>query len=238
MYKLFSNISANVNKVTKVGYGFRQLTPTEYTSYCQGTTAKSLSTVPVLDASYDFKSLLSNQVSVLAFGSGCYYIDESSMAYSSWGIEVLDDSNTTHIHCVSSHLTEFAGGLVVLPPSIDFDNVWANADFTKNMTIYLTVIIISALYILLILVCRYMDWQDNKRRCVYLLDDNYPMDTYFYELLVFTGGRRDAGTLSRVSFIMGGEDGETTTRKLKPRDAKTKTLQRGSVDSFVMSTSE
>jgi len=95
-------------------------------------------------------------------------------------------------------LTEFAGGMVVLPSSINFNNVWANASFTQNMTIYLTVIIVCSLYILMFVWCRYTDICDNRKRMVYLLKDNSPLEKYFYELIVFTGGRKDAGTTSKV----------------------------------------
>lgn len=236
-YKMFSNMSANTNSDTLVGYGFRQLTAQEFTSYCSSSpsTPISLTQAPILDSSYDFTSLMSSPVAKLIYGAGCYYLDESSMSYSSWGVEVLSDSNTTHTHCVSYHLTEFAGGFVVLPDTIDFDNVWANASFTQNLTIYLTVIIVSCLYLILLVWCRYMDWKDGRKRAVFFLEDNSPYELYFYELIVFTGTRKNAATDSRVSFILAGSDGETGTRRLKPKDCKHKVLQRGSVNSFLMS---
>lgn len=153
----------------------------------------------VLPNSFDFSTLFTASVSQRVFGAGCYYLDESTAEWSSSGAEVLADTNTTHTHCVSKHLTQFAGGLVILPASIDFDNVWANASFTKNLTIYLTVIIISSLYLILLLLCRYQDWKDDNKRSVFILADNGPFDQYFYELIVFTGGRKNAGTHSNVS---------------------------------------
>lgn len=88
---------------------------------------------------------------------------------------------------------------MVLPDSIDFNNVWSKAgSFTANLTIYLTVIIVCSLYILLFVWCRWMDWRDGKKRSIFLLADNSPVDEYFYELIVFTGTRKDAGTKSRV----------------------------------------
>ena len=49
------------------------------------------------------------------YASGCYYMDTKTNKWSSYGVEILSDSNLTHSHCVSSHLTTFAGGFIVLP---------------------------------------------------------------------------------------------------------------------------
>jgi hypothetical protein len=43
-------------------------------------------------------------------------------------------------------LTTFAGGWIVLPAPINWNYVFANLDFAKNKTIYLTIIIIAVLY--------------------------------------------------------------------------------------------
>lgn len=228
-----------MNKVNKVGLGFRQLVDQEFSQYCSSYSENqpiTLSTALLLPSSIqNLTSVVSSPVSILVFASGCYFVDESIIEYSSWGVEILSDSNLTHSHCVSSHLTEFAGGLVVVPSTIDFNNVWANAgSFTRNMTIYLTVIIICSLYILLFVVCRYADWTDSKKRRIYFLQDNNMFDSYCYEIIVFTGNRRDAGTESNVYFIVAGSEGETSVRAMKPKSCKDQVLKRGSVNSFIM----
>lgn len=229
-------MSANVDSDDRVGYGFRELNSDEYQTYCVNNTSSESTDPPVLADSTNFTSLLSQTIWKRVYATGCYYINDTSLSYSSYGLEVLSDSNSTSTHCVSSHLTEFAGGMVVLPNSIDFENVWANASFTKNMTIYLTVIIICSLYILLFIVCRYKDWRDETKREIYLLNDNNPWDQYFYELIVFTGGRPNANTNSNVSFILVGDVSDTLNRQLLPKNAPKhhKILQRSSVDSFIM----
>jgi len=52
-----------------------------------------------------------------------------SFYWSSFGVEILEESNSTHTVCLANHLTDFAGGWVVLPPKIDFAYVWENASF-------------------------------------------------------------------------------------------------------------
>jgi polycystin 1L2 len=55
---------------------------------------------------------------------------------------------------------------------------------------------------------------------------------YLYQILVFTGIRRNSGANARVNFILEGDEGETDVRALL--DSNRKILQRGSIDSFLM----
>ena len=76
-----------------------------------------------------------------------------------------------------------------MPPTINFDYVWANADFMRNPTIYATVIVCVCLFILLAVFARIMDIRDNNRLGLNLLPDNEPNNSYCYEIIVFTGNR-------------------------------------------------
>ena len=105
-------------------------------------------------------------------------------------------TNHDETECYSTHLTTFAGGFIVLPSPINWNYVFANAQFNKNKTIYLTVICISILYLLLIVYSRHKDKKDVEKLGVTSLCDNYGEDAYCYELIVFTGHRKDAGTKS------------------------------------------
>ena len=145
-----------------------------------------------------------------------------------------------------------ASSLVFLPKSIDWQYVFANADFMKNKTIYLTVISVSIIYILLMIFARYKDRKDLEKLGVTPLSDNHPDDQYFYQILVFTGQRKDAGTNSKVNisflseknnfrirgfsskvhFVIGGNDDQTAIRTFS--DPHRKIFQRGGIDSFIM----
>ena len=133
-----------------------------------------------------------------AYTSGCYYYDVNTGKWQSDGMEIYEDSDLTKTHCSSNHLTAFAGGLVVLPQTINFQHVFANASFTKNPFIYLTVIVVTCVYILFALWAKFMDIKDRKRSNIVFLKDNHPLDDYFYELIVFTGNRSESGTRSKV----------------------------------------
>ena len=137
------------------------------------------------------------------FASGCYYMDTATNDWSSYGMEILEDSNLTHTHCISSHLTTFAGGFIVLPNAIDFNNVWANASFLQNPIIYSTVIALVCLYILLGVWARWMDMKDEKKCGITLLgnleEHKKKENKYIYEIISFTGNRLNAGTKSKVN---------------------------------------
>ena len=45
--------------------------------------------------------------------------------------------------------------------------------------------------------------------------DNILTDTCFYEITVFTGLRRGAGTRSNISFVLAGDNTDTGVRQLK-----------------------
>ena len=132
--------------------------------------------------------------------SGCYFMNVSSSYWSSYGMEILADTNITHTHCQSSHLTTFAGGLIVLPNAINFNYVWSHASFLQNPVIYSTVIALICLYILLGIWSRRMDSKDSKKEGITLIGDvdDKSKNKYIYEIVVFTGARFNAGTSSKV----------------------------------------
>jgi len=147
------------------------------------------------------------------FSAGCYYLDTHTNMWSSYGMEILSDTNLTHTHCQSNHLTTFAGGFLVLPPSIDFNYVWANASFLQNPVIYSTVIALICLYILLGIWSRWMDSKDDQKQgftVIFTENSEFCLDErakngskyYAYEMIVYTGSRPNAGTKSNVSFIL------------------------------------
>ena len=135
--------------------------------------------------------------------SGCYYTNETSYAWSSYGMEIMSDSNITHTHCQSNHLTTFAGGFIVLPPAINFNYVWANASFVQNPVIYSTAIALVCFYILLGVWSRWMDVKDGRKVGFSILGDfKKEENKYLYEIIVFTGSRPNAGTKSNVNFYI------------------------------------
>ena len=114
-------------------------------------------------------------------------------------------TNHNQTQCFSTHLTIFAGGFAILPLPVNWSYDFANADFMKNKTIYLTVICVSVIYILLMIYARFKDKKDIAKLGVTPLPDNHKSDQYFYQIIVFTGQRKDAGTKSNVRLKNGKE---------------------------------
>ncbi|CAF1285557.1 unnamed protein product [Rotaria sordida] len=141
-------------------------------------------------------------------------------------------TNHFEIQCFFNHLSTFAGGLLILPEPINWNYVFANADFMKNKTIYLTIILITVFYIILIIYARRSDQKDVEKLAVTYLNDNNPSYKYFYQIIFFTGARIDAGTNSKVQFNLVGADGEICARTLF--DPNRKILQRDFIDSFIV----
>ena len=221
-FSLFVSQSEMASYQGYVGFALRQLTQNEIIQYCSSSSSTSTSSSSIsssstistpLSAKMNAKSppvavisdIISNPYKInlflRAYSSACYYYDQSTTRWSSHGLYLVESgTNESSVHCQSTHLTDFAGGFVVLPAAIDFDYVFANASFNRNLTIYITVIVIVCLYILASLVCFYFDKRDKKRVNFVYLKDNKKLDEYYYEIIVFTGSRLNAGTNSQVYF--------------------------------------
>ena len=193
------------------------------------------------DSSYKSTSYKTN-FWIRVFTAGCYYLNEQTNYWSSYGMEILPDTNITHTHCQSNHLTQFAGGFLVLPNEIKFDQVWANASFLQNPIIYATCIALVSLYVLIAIWARYQDSKDEKKmgitllnyqNCLFLAMAGAKVDyKYIYEIIVFTGARQNAGTDSKVRCVITSESSET--EEIEMVDIKRKLFQRGAIDSFIL----
>jgi polycystin 1L2 len=178
--------------------------------------------------------MISTDMSLRVFLSGCYYMIPTTGSYSTWGTEVMPDTGLNYTHCQVTHFTEFAGGFIVLPAAVNFDSVWANASIAQNPILYATVFTIIGLYVVLAVVCRIFDMRDRKKKGLTMLNENR-VDN-LYEIIVFTGSRKDASTDSNVHLVISGENAESHV--IKMRDKSRRVFRRGGVDSFIVSSTE
>ena len=176
-----------------VGYVIRELDQNETSSYCISGTTSSTS-FPFSQNRVNFTC----DFMVRSYTSGCYFYDTSTGKWSSYGMHIHNDTDLQKTHCSATHLTTFAGGLVVAPSIINFQYAISSPSLTKNVIIYVIVIVITSLYIVFAICARCMDSKDKRKLGVILLKDNYPDENYYYELLVFTGNRSESGTHSKV----------------------------------------
>jgi hypothetical protein len=200
-YLTFLNMSQVNSFKGYVGYSLIELDPTELD--CSNKSVNH--TLLKLQLKQNRTSNFSSNFWLRSFSSGCYYMNKTLNKWSSNGMEILSDTNTTHTHCQSNHLTTFAGGFIVLPNAINFSYVWSHSSFTQNLVIYCAVIVVVTIYVLLCVWCRFMDWMDKKKFGITLLENrNFISLTnrYFYEIIVFTGARINAGTKSKVNIFV------------------------------------
>ncbi|KAK4305797.1 hypothetical protein Pmani_022322 [Petrolisthes manimaculis] len=159
-----------------------------------------------------------------------------TLSWSSEGCRVVG-ANTTITTCACNHLTSFGSSFFVAPNAIDFSYVFANAGFLDNLTIYLTLIISLALYFIGLVYARIKDRRDVEKVGVIPLGDNEPSDQYLYVLIVHTGHIPNAGTKSKVQFLIAGDWEESDVRTLNEAETSRPLLTRGSVDHYLMATS-
>ena len=182
-----------MNKI--FGFFFKFQVIIEIDLYC--TSNSSNKSLPIIQNKVNF----TRDFRIRSYSSGCFYYDLNTGKWNSDGIEIYKDTNLRQTHCFSNHLTSFSGGLFILPTTINFQYVFANASFTQNPIIYLSSILVTCIYILFALWAKFMDKRDLKKLNIIPLKDNSPNDDYFYEIIVFTGNRLYAGTKSKVAVL-------------------------------------
>ncbi|KAK8779497.1 hypothetical protein V5799_019173 [Amblyomma americanum] len=179
----------------------------------------------------DVSREFSTNYSVRIYTSGCYFFNSKSKTWSAEGCFVAN-ANYALTKCKCNHLTSFGSGFFVMPNTIDFSYVFANAGFADNVTIYMTVVVTMLVYVVLLIWARYEDKKDVEKLGALPLQDNDVKDKYIYEIIVFTGDKKGAGTDSNVFFILSGDDDETEVRTFG--EQKRKIFRKGAVDTFVM----
>ena len=179
-----------------VGYSLRELTSNESSFYCSNSNQEPFSLL-LNRKNYNFTF----DFMIRSYTSGCYYYNTNTGKWSSFGMELYEDTNLEFTHCLSNHLTSFAGGLVLTPSSINYKYVFANSYFICSPTIYITIIFAISLYVLFAIYSILMEQRDSKKMLIYAMKDNYPNDSYFYEIIVFTGNRSESGTQSIVNIF-------------------------------------
>ncbi|CAF0777082.1 unnamed protein product [Adineta steineri] len=226
IYKYFINNQQTYGHQSLI-FGLRELNSTEFINYCSNNNNTN-NDLPITDEKFNFTSNYQLRI----YTSGCYYLDQNNQ-YKSDGVIVGPLTNHYETECLSSHLTSFAGGFIVLPEPINWSYVFANAGFMKNKTIYLTIICMSIAYIILMIFGRYKDKKDIEKLGVTPLPDNDKSDQYYYQIIVFTGQRANSGTQSKVHFILSSDNDETRVRTFS--DPHRKIFQRVYVDDVLTS---
>ncbi|CAH1773828.1 unnamed protein product [Owenia fusiformis] len=169
---------------------------------------------------------------------GCKVFNGTDWVSDGCRISPLSTANNTKCDCdlAETPAFTFATSFMVMPNTIDFNAVFANYDFGRNAAVFATLLALLAIYIPIVIWARRNDNKDILRWGVTLLKDNDPDEHYFYIINVYTGMRRGAGTKSKISFILAGQDEDTGVRQLD--DGLRTEFGRGTVLRFLCSTPE
>ncbi|CAD5112526.1 DgyrCDS1737 [Dimorphilus gyrociliatus] len=223
-YKSVLDGKTTGNRVGVWYLGLRQLNTTDYDKYIP----QNIPSYP-LNGEGEFTTNYTIKISAVS----CSFFDESARRWKNNGLNAKLQSST-RLACDSDHLTLFGGSLVVQPNTIDWSYVLKNLSFASNPTLYITEITIFVIFILAAIWARRKDKQDVMKLGVSPLKDNAPDDKYLYEIIFYTGMRKNAGTDSNVQFILSGEYDETDVRTVEEKERKI--FRRGGVDAFLMAT--
>ncbi|XP_023932840.1 uncharacterized protein LOC106163484 [Lingula anatina] len=205
-----------------------------------GTSADIASeeVLDLLNSSDLFNTSVSAHYTMEVFTTTCVYFDPEADKWSASGCRVGQLSSIQATQCFCNHLTSFAATFFV--PMNTFDpakSVFSNINYLNDNPLVFTFCISAvAVYIVLVIWARKADKMDVLKTGVLPLPDNEPHHTYGYEVTVWTGHRRGAGTTAHVSFILTGDQNETDPRTF--HCVHRKILKRESIDSFLMTTSK
>ncbi|XP_045211050.2 uncharacterized protein LOC123562481 [Mercenaria mercenaria] len=144
------------------------------------------------------------------------------------------DENKLVCNCPARREMTFANTFYVAPNTIDFSTVFLKFSPEDQAAVIAVLVLVFLIYVLVIIWARRHDRKDLLKWGVTPLADNFPEDSYFYVVKVFTGMRAGAGTRSRVSFVVGGNEVDTGIRGLS--DGVRKDIPTGSVMNFLMAT--
>ena len=81
----------------------------------------------------------------------------------------VEEATYEYTRCRTSHMTLFGAGFFVQPNTINFDYVFKQADLSDNVTIYSTVAICLAAFLVFLL---WAGWQDHRDLVVRLFQSN------------------------------------------------------------------
>ncbi|XP_064648391.1 polycystin-1-like protein 1 isoform X2 [Lineus longissimus] len=163
----------------------------------------------------------------------CVFWDSAKSDWSPEGCSLKQTSTYEMQHCACNHLTSFGTHFSLTPNDLSFVGVDSFFDLHQNPVMIAFVIAVLLIYALAFAICYRYDAHDLKKGAVVYLQDNTATDRQRYEIIVETGFRKGAGTTSKVSLVLHGEEGMSETRELVNENNQT-LFERNSRDIFVM----
>ncbi|XP_078056550.1 polycystin-1-like protein 1 [Mustelus asterias] len=166
----------------------------------------------------------------------CLYWDDIQ-EWKSDGCSPQQETDSQKVNCSCNHMTTFTvAHQQVVMKNVKFTDVLSFISVFENYATCITVLFALTLYILLVILCKRMDFYIETKPGLVILQDNTPTDQYLYEIIVETGFRTRAGTTAKIYIKLHGEDGISETRELYHSEKQL--FERNSRRTFIMSVPE
>ncbi|CAH1257139.1 PKDREJ [Branchiostoma lanceolatum] len=174
---------------------------------------------------------------LMMFSTTCLYFNETSSAWEDEGCQVGPLTTPNRTHCICDHLTPFGSKFFFPPNKIDIlASLMKFKNLADNPVVTIVVAVILVLYLMAVFWARRKDKEDETKVETMALHDLDPMDMYRYNVTIITGFRRHAGTTASVSLRLIGEEDESETHMVSDPVGDRTVLERGSIDSFLVTT--
>ncbi|KAF7216061.1 polycystic kidney disease protein 1-like 2 [Nothobranchius furzeri] len=172
-------------------------------------------------------------LSITPITSSCKFWNETQLDWKDSGCKVGVKTTPFVTQCLCNHLTFFGSSFFVTPNLVDpSQTAQLFATFAQNPVVVCFVGALFVTYLLVVVWARRKDIQDTGKVKGTVLEDNDPMDNYFYLLSVCTGRRMGASTSSQVVVTLLGAEGSSQPHHLS--DPKKPLFERGAVDLFLL----
>ncbi|CAH1243359.1 PKDREJ [Branchiostoma lanceolatum] len=171
---------------------------------------------------------------LLVFTSSCTYFDETTSTWQRDGCQLGPLTTSNRTHCICDHLTSFGSTFFSLANDVA---VQTQADAADDIPIIpIAVASAFALYLVVASWVYFKDKEDKVMVETMAAKDRDPLAHYQYDVTVVTGFRRNAGTSGNVNIRLIGDYGESELHTISDPLTNRKVLQRGSIDSFLITT--
>ncbi|GFN82419.1 polycystic kidney disease protein 1-like 2, partial [Plakobranchus ocellatus] len=175
-----------------------------------------------------------------AWHGTCLYWNTSQDGWCSDGCHVMPSSSVDELHCSCNHLTTFGSHFDLISTALSYTSVDEFFfSLHENPLVVILVSLLMLIYIVMAMVLSPSDAQDTQKdasTCVYL-QDNATSHHQKYEVALETGFCRHAGTTSKISIILHGEEGMSETRELMSDDNRPM-FEANSRDRFILTLPE
>ncbi|KAI8500904.1 hypothetical protein Bbelb_209990 [Branchiostoma belcheri] len=175
---------------------------------------------------------------IKTFRLGCRFWNEQEQLWSGDGCKVSPDSSAKQTVCLCNHMTPFGAEIVTTPNVIKFKTVFAKfVNLKDNLAVFITVFATLGLYIILLLLVRRWDKRDLSKWAVKEIPGSPGSDAQAsqYLMTVHTGHDWEAGTRSKVTFTLYGDQYDSGVREMPQNE---RTFEMAGTDNFLLKTSQ